>query len=128
MIKVTVQSAATSRVRESSYTPNTLVNKFIDEDDLVADVTRCECEPIGETNVVECNCEKEWETYEIFYESDKDAEIDRLRKALEEVQQTVLHSDVSPAETLCIVYKIIHKALEPAKGEDESVESQDNQS
>ena len=45
-------------------------------------------------------------------------ETDRLRKALEEVQQTVLYSDVSSAETLCIVYGIVNQALEPAKGVD----------
>lgn len=42
----------------------------------------------------------------------------RLRKALEEVEQTVLYSDVSSAETLCVVYGIVNQALEPIKGEE----------
>ncbi|QQO41450.1 hypothetical protein 015DV004_235 [Bacillus phage 015DV004] len=60
MIDVTVQSLITGRIRSKSYTGWELL-RFVDEADLIDDLTFCECKPIGETYEVGCNCDLEWE-------------------------------------------------------------------
>ncbi|MFV1457707.1 acetyltransferase [Bacillus mycoides] len=65
MIPVKIKSNASGRVISGTYTPKQLVD-FLGEEELVEDLTKCDCQSIGETNVVECNCESEWEDYELF--------------------------------------------------------------
>lgn len=60
MITATIRSTVTGRVVKASYTPQQLLN-FIDEDDLVTNATMCECQPVGENNFLECNCDEEWD-------------------------------------------------------------------
>lgn len=64
IIEVTLKSKKTNRVIQASYTARQILN-FMDEDELVLDMHQCDCQPVGETNVVECNCEAEWEDYEL---------------------------------------------------------------
>lgn len=64
-IPIRVISNKTNRVVEGSFTPRQILNMF-DEEDLITNLTMCDCRPIGETNVIECNCEEEWEDYELF--------------------------------------------------------------
>ncbi|MFF2532411.1 acetyltransferase [Brevibacillus sp. NPDC058079] len=67
MIKAILTSNISHRVIESSYTPRQLLD-FFDEEELVQKMTKCYCQPIGETNVIECNCDEEWEDYTLKLE------------------------------------------------------------
>ena len=58
-IPVVVTSNLSGRVVKSSVTPRELVDIY-DESVLVQHLTACDCQPIGETNVVDCNCDEEW--------------------------------------------------------------------
>ncbi|MFI8680371.1 acetyltransferase [Bacillus thuringiensis] len=62
MVRATLTSRVSGRDIVRSYTPRQILD-FLDEEELVADMTECNCQPIGETNVVECNCDSEWEEY-----------------------------------------------------------------
>lgn len=62
MVRATLTSRVSGRVIVRSYTPRQILD-FLDEEELVSDMTECNCQPIGETNVVECNCDSEWEDY-----------------------------------------------------------------
>lgn len=68
MIQATVTSKKSGKVIKKSYTARQLLEDFIDEDDLVIAMTQCDCQPVGETNVVECNCDFEWEDYTLVLE------------------------------------------------------------
>ena len=70
MIQATVISKITGRTIKNSYTANQLLDDFLDRDDLVISMTECDCEPIGETNVVECNCDEEWEDCTLILDED----------------------------------------------------------
>lgn len=50
-----------------AYTLEDLLNTT--EADLVEELTRCDCEPIGECNYVECNCEDKWNDITINVET-----------------------------------------------------------
>lgn len=63
-IPVRLTSKASGRVIERTYTAKQLL-EFMDEDELVVTMSQCNCQPVGETNVVECNCEDEWEDYKL---------------------------------------------------------------
>lgn len=47
-----------------SYFLNELLN--ITEDDIYYGLINCECQPIGETNVVECSCDEELEGFTLY--------------------------------------------------------------
>ncbi|MDA1675127.1 acetyltransferase [Bacillus cereus group sp. TH152-1LC] len=68
-MEVTLTSKKTNRVIKASYTARQILN-FMDEDELVLDMCQCDCQPVGETNVVECNCEAEWEDYKLSFEDE----------------------------------------------------------
>ncbi len=53
--------------RVGTYTLEDLLNT--NEDDLVEELTRCDCEPIGECNYAECNCEDKWDDFTISVET-----------------------------------------------------------
>lgn len=61
MIEIIVKSNISGREKKSSYTARQLIDKS--EDEIVDEMTECDCQPIGETNVVECNCADEWDDY-----------------------------------------------------------------
>lgn len=65
MIEVTVKSKKTGEVKRGSYSARELLQTY--EDDLVFDLTQCDCQPVGETNVIECNCCEEWEEYVLYF-------------------------------------------------------------
>ena len=65
MIPVKIKSDASGRVVNGEYTAKQLLD-FCGEEELVQNLTQCDCQSVGETNVVECNCEEEWEDYELF--------------------------------------------------------------
>lgn len=67
-MKVSVKSNKTGRKLTSIYFGRELL--AIDEQSLVEEMTQCDCQPVGETNVVECNCYEEWEEYELTFEDD----------------------------------------------------------
>lgn len=64
-IPVQVKSNITGRIVNGVYSPRQLLD-FLDEDDLITNLTRCNCEPIGETNYTECNCMDEWDDAEVL--------------------------------------------------------------
>ncbi|MCK2000808.1 acetyltransferase [[Brevibacterium] frigoritolerans] len=61
-IPIKVKSKKTGRIVEGSFTPRQLL-ELLDEDELVTKLTMCQCHPVGETNVIECNCDEEWDDY-----------------------------------------------------------------
>ena len=65
LVEVSLKSNKTERVIKASYTARQLLD-FFDESDLVIEMSKCECQPIGETNFVECNCDEEWEDYTLI--------------------------------------------------------------
>lgn len=84
MVEITLTSKVSGRVIKSSYTARQLLET--DEIDLVMDMTKCECEPIGETNVVECSCDDEWEQYELVI-GEHDTEVKSLRSKVRGLEQ-----------------------------------------
>ncbi|MGN7308555.1 acetyltransferase [Bacillus subtilis] len=66
MIKITVISKKTGKVKRGTYSARELLQR--DEEDIVDQLTKCDCQPVGETNVVECNCCEEWEEYVLYFE------------------------------------------------------------
>ena len=66
MIKVTILSNTSGRTKKATYTATELMQK--DEDQIVEEITMCDCQPVGETNNTECNCSDEWDDYEILVE------------------------------------------------------------
>lgn len=63
VIPVRIKSHVSGRVVKGSISANNLLE--IDEQELVERFTICSCQPVGETYVVECNCDLEWEKYEL---------------------------------------------------------------
>ncbi|MCY8081747.1 acetyltransferase [Bacillus inaquosorum] len=63
MIEVTVKSKKTGKVKRGSYSARELLQS--NEEDIIDDMTKCDCQPVGETYVVECNCCEEWEEYDL---------------------------------------------------------------
>lgn len=62
MVNATVTSRVSGRVINRTYTARQILD-FFDEEELVLDMTKCGCQPVGETYVVDCNCDYEWEDY-----------------------------------------------------------------
>ncbi|PED05328.1 acetyltransferase [Bacillus pseudomycoides] len=46
---------------KQSYTARKILDLY--EEEPVVEMTPCDCQPVGETNVVECDCDREWEDY-----------------------------------------------------------------
>ncbi|UPI13373.1 hypothetical protein [Bacillus phage SBSphiJ7] len=65
MIEVIVKSKISGRLKRGLFTARQLLDTY--EDDLVCTLTECNCQPVGETYVVDCNCCEEWEDYEITF-------------------------------------------------------------
>lgn len=59
-IPVKITSTITGRVVQKYVTPRQLLD-FLDEDDMVDNLTMCNCQPIGETYVIDCDCNEEWD-------------------------------------------------------------------
>lgn len=68
MIELTLKSNITNRTIKSSYTARQLLDK--DEESIVCELTECNCQPVGETNLVECKCDEEWDDYTLVIGSD----------------------------------------------------------
>ncbi|MTI49684.1 MAG: acetyltransferase [Firmicutes bacterium] len=64
MIEVIVINNKTEEIVYGYYAARQLLDTT--EEKLVEEMTDCDCEPIGETNVVECNCFEEWEDYTLI--------------------------------------------------------------
>lgn len=64
-IPVRVTSNISSRTVEGTISPRKLLD-LCDESELIIELTKCNCQPIGETNVVDCNCDEEWYDCEVF--------------------------------------------------------------
>lgn len=63
MIKVTLKNNKTNEQIETFYSIKDLIGQG-GEDLLIENIIEnnvCHCSPIGETNVVECDCWEEWE-------------------------------------------------------------------
>lgn len=65
VIPVTIKSNVSGRVVRAAVTPRVLLDT-LDEDELVQRLTACECQPIGETYVIDCNCDEEWFDCDVF--------------------------------------------------------------
>ncbi|MCY8318283.1 acetyltransferase [Bacillus vallismortis] len=65
MIEVTVSSKKTGGVRRGTFSARELLQR--NEEDIVDTLTQCDCQPIGETYVIECNCCEEWEEYDLYF-------------------------------------------------------------
>jgi len=68
MIEITIKSNLSGREVKASYTARQLINK--DEDQIVEEMTICDCQPIGETNITECDCSDEWDDYTMIVENE----------------------------------------------------------
>lgn len=64
-IPVKVKSNISGRIKGGSLTPRQILD-CIDEAEVIQTLTACDCQPIGETNVVECNCDEEWMDCEVW--------------------------------------------------------------
>ncbi|EKN40692.1 hypothetical protein [Clostridium botulinum] len=64
MIEIILKSNITERVIKSTYTGQQLLE--MNEEEIVDEMTKCDCKPIGETNTVECNCYEEWQDYTLI--------------------------------------------------------------
>lgn len=69
LITAKVTSKVSNRVVYGIFTARQLLD-FLDKDELVTNLTKCNCEPVGETNYTECNCGDEWEDYELVLGDD----------------------------------------------------------
>lgn len=58
-MEIILISKTTGRTLVTEMTGRQLLET--NEDDLVYKMAECDCQPIGETNVIECNCAEEWE-------------------------------------------------------------------
>ena len=65
MIYATLTSKVSGRVVTATYTPEQLLTQIMDAFDLMEHATACACQPMGETNVVECSCDEEWVDFDI---------------------------------------------------------------
>lgn len=63
-VPVKITSKITGKVVEALVSVRDLLDTY--EDDLVSKLTECDCQPVGETNVVDCNCYDEWDDYELL--------------------------------------------------------------
>lgn len=63
IILVSIKSNISGRVVKGAISASDLLE--MDEQDLVERFTICSCQPVGETYVVDCNCDLEWEKYEL---------------------------------------------------------------
>lgn len=100
MNNVTIKSSLTGRVVTATVTPLFLLEN--DEETLVQNLTDCGCQPVGETNVVDCECYLEWEDCTITFEENKVAEVEQtsetqineyienLRSQADKIQQDAL--------------------------------------
>lgn len=64
IIPVAIKSNLSGRVVKASVTPRELLD-MSDEYDLIQKFTDCGCIAVGETYVVECNCDEEWADCEV---------------------------------------------------------------
>lgn len=66
MMRVSVKSNITGNMKQAEYTGRELLHSR--EDELVEEITRCDCKPEVDATCVDCECYKEWEDYIIFFE------------------------------------------------------------
>lgn len=66
-IPVKVKSNISGRSVEGYVTPRKLLD-LLDEAELIDELISCDCQPVGETYVVECNCDddEEWKDCEVL--------------------------------------------------------------
>lgn len=65
-IRVTVKSKKIGKIAEDIYTPKELLEKS--EDEIVEELTMCDCEPDGDSLYTDCSCYEEWYDYELTIE------------------------------------------------------------
>ncbi len=65
IIPIKVKSNISGQTVEGKVTPRKLL-ELTDEADLVWELTACNCQPVGETYVIECNCDEEWMDCEVL--------------------------------------------------------------
>lgn len=63
-IPIRVISKVSGKVINGSCSPRKLLDFY--EEQLVEYITKCDCSPIGETNVIDCACYEEWEDYDLL--------------------------------------------------------------
>lgn len=68
-VGIEVKSNITGFTVAGEYTFRELLD--LSEEDIVDQLTQCDCEPVGETYVVECNCCDMWEDYKFIILEDK---------------------------------------------------------
>lgn len=73
MSKVWVKSNISGKVKTADFTSRQFLG-MTDESDLVEHMTMCDCQTVGETNVVECNCDDEWSDVEVTFEDELTSE------------------------------------------------------
>lgn len=65
LVPVKITSNSSGRTVEGTVTARNLLD-LCDESDLIDKLTACDCQPIGETYVIECNCDEEWMDCEVL--------------------------------------------------------------
>ena len=58
MITIQVKSMKTGRVMSGKCTLREIFTRCNEE--IIEEITMCDCQPVGESNVISCNCYEEW--------------------------------------------------------------------
>jgi|GEM_PF-4714966 len=87
-VPVKITSKVTGRVIESLVSARELLDTY--EEVIVQDLTNCECQPVGETNVVDCSCGDEWDDYELLIGDEANVGSDLLSASALSVLQSGL--------------------------------------
>jgi len=120
MIEVILKSNISQRVLKASYTARQLLE--MSEEDIVEKMAMYDCQPIGETNVVDCNCCEEWDDYTMIVGNEnnyngiddipKTKELDtKLSRIWREINNAYYFADIRKRT----FYNLIHEIAEIIK-------------
>ena len=73
MIKVNLTSGISKRKITKNYTARQFLNLY-GEEDVVEDMTKCDCTQLHESGFSPCNCDEEWNEYTFEIEGEKEGE------------------------------------------------------
>lgn len=114
MFEIILTSKKSNRVIKGFYTAKQLLES--DEIDIVMEMTKCDCQPVGETNFIECDCPDEWDNYDFVI--GEHTEVEKLREELSisKIRQMELITDISSEKNSKNEYiKTVHVVNEENK-------------
>lgn len=101
MFEIKIKSKKTGKEKSIDCTLKELLKNGID--DIVDNLTECDCEPTSESNILECNCYEEWNDIELEI---KDIEKEKTIKMIENIINNPMGDIV---DDLLNVIKILKK-------------------